>query len=209
MRTPAAAATAVSAISTILALCAGVAGAAEDAPVPVASVRAFGGEAAGVGAQLWFAQVLRAELSAAALTVTSFEWASADAVARLIGAPRRFIGLRAGYQIEHSGRSAGPWLGSRTAHAFDVGLVGRLESLRGSALEAQVGVEEVYRSAAAVCCDDAALPRFTTGLRASLVGELAIWDELALFAQAELRTGAHVMESYWLPVAAIGARYRF
>jgi hypothetical protein len=192
-----------------LALCAAGAVAAEDAPVPATSLRVFGGEAAGVGAELWCAQRLRVDLSAAALTLTSFDFASAGAVARLLGTTRQFLGLRGGYQIEYSGRSDGPWMGSRTAHSFDVGLVGRIESLRGSALEAQMGVEKVYRPSAAACCDDAALPRFTTGLRASLLGELAIWDQLALFAYAELRTGAHVMESYWLPIAAIGARYRF
>ncbi len=46
-------------------------------------------------------------------------------------------------------------------------------------------------------------------MRLSVVGELALWGELALFAQGELRTGAHVMEIRWLPTAAAGVRYRF
>ena len=99
--------------------------------------------------------------------------------------------------------------GSRTANALDAGLVARIESARGSALEAQAGIEDVFRSSAAVCCDDASLPTNSTGLRVALAGELALWDELALFAQAELRTGAHVMEIGWLPMAAAGVRYRF
>lgn len=183
--------------------------AAEDAPVPAVTVQAFGGPAAGLGTQLWLAQLLRADVSAGAALVDPFDWVSGALVLRLVGTPRHFVGLRAGYQLEYNGKEASTWMGSRTTHAVDGGLVARIESERGSAVEAQAGVEEVFRSSAVICCDNAALPRTSTGVRLSLVGELAVWNQLALYAQAELRTGAHLMEIGVLPMAALGVRYRF
>jgi hypothetical protein len=183
--------------------------AAQELPVPEIGVRAFAGMGSGVGAQLWLAQRVRVDVSAGTLTVTSFDWMSAAAVVRVVGSPRRFIGVRGGFQAEYNGDSRGTWMGSRTADALDAGLVARIESARGSAVEAQAGIEGVFRSSPAVCCDDAALPTRSAGVRLSLTGELALWGELALFAQGELRTGAHVLEIGWLPTAAAGVRYRF
>ncbi|HVY36455.1 MAG TPA: hypothetical protein VHM31_00925 [Polyangia bacterium] len=183
--------------------------AADDVPVPAVTVQAFGGPAAGVGARLWFAQLLRADLSAGAALVGPFDWASWALIVRLAGTPRQFVALRTGYQVEYDGQVDSTWMGSRTAHAFDAGLVARIESARGSAVEAQAGVEEVFRSSAAICCDNAALPRTSTGVRVSLLGEVAVWNQLALYAQGELRTGAHIMEIGVLPMAVLGVRYRF
>ncbi len=196
-------------LSAGLILCAAGHVAAQEMPVPDVSVRAFAGLGSGVGAQLWSEQRVRVDLSAGTLTVARFDWMSAALVVRLNGGPRRFIGLRGGYQVEYNADERGSWIGSRTANALDAGVVARIESARGSALEAQAGIEDVFRSSPAVCCDDAPLPTNSTGLRASVTGELALWDELGAFAQAELRTGAHVMEIGWLPTAAAGIRYRF
>jgi hypothetical protein len=192
-----------------LVLCGTGPAAAQDVPVPETSVRAFAGLGSGVGAELWSEQWVRLDLSVGSLTPASFDWVSAALVVRLGGSPRRFIGVRGGYQLEYDGDSRGTWMGSRTANAVDASLVGRIESVRGSAFEAQAGVEDVFRSSPAICCDDAALPTNSVGLRLSVTGELAVWDQLALFAQGELRTGAHVMEIGWLPTAGAGVRYRF
>ncbi|MFL5307933.1 MAG: hypothetical protein ACJ8F1_22135 [Polyangia bacterium] len=182
---------------------------AQEVPVPEIGVRAFAGLGSGVGAQLWSAQRVRVDVSVGTLAVTSFDWMSAAVVVRVVGGPRRFIGVRGGFQVEYDGDDRGTWTGSRTADALDAGLVARIESARGSAVEGQAGVEGVFRSSPAVCCDDAALPTRSAGVRLSLTGELAVSGELALFAQGELRTGAHVMEIRWLPTAAAGVRYRF
>src|SRR5439155_1753006 len=68
--------------------------AAQEVPVPEIGVRAFAGMGSGVGAQLWSAQRVRVDVSAGTLTVTSFDWMSAAAVVRVVGSPRRFIGVR-------------------------------------------------------------------------------------------------------------------
>lgn len=206
MRNPTVAA---AALAASVAVCATAARAEQETPVPVTSVRAFAGFGSGVGAQLWWEQRVRADLSAGTLTPSSFDWMSAAVVVPLAGTPRRFIGVRGGFQFEYQGDDRGTWVGSRAADALDGSLVGRLESARGSAVEAQVGVEGVFRSSAAICCDNAALPTRSAGLRLAVVGELAVSDAVAIFAQGELRTGAHVMEIDWLPTTAAGVRYRF
>jgi hypothetical protein len=87
-------------------------------------------------------------------------------------------------------------------------VVGHLESAGGSTLEGQLGVEAVLREQAVICCDDAALPTSSFGVRVALRGELALSDVWALVAQAGLRTAAHLLEINVLPTLAVGVRVR-
>lgn len=181
---------------------------AQEASPPDVSVRAYGGLAIGVGAEVWAHARLRADLDAAT-AFGEFDLASAALVLPLAGTRRGFVGVRAGYELEYDSEDRPGWRGARLSQAVDGGLVGRLESMRGDVIEAQVGVEGVSRSAPAGGSDDALLPTESIGLRVALTGEVALWRELALFAHAELRTGAHLTEIRWLPLAALGLRYRF
>ncbi len=184
---------------------------AEDAPVvPAASASVFVGLGSGVGADVWAGDRLRADVELGTLTFGPVYWGSAGLVGRVVGTQRTFLGVRAGYQLElEEEKGDGTWSGSRSAQAFDAGLVARAQTARGSAVEAQIGAEEVFRASAAVCCDDAPLATRSLGLRASLLGELALSNELALFARAGVRTADHVLELKWLPTASVGVRYRF
>jgi len=181
---------------------------AQEASPPEVSVRAYGGLASGAGAEVWAHARLRTDLDAATF-FGQFDLASAALVVPLAGTRRTFVGVRAGYELEYEAEDGAGWRGSRLSQAVDGSLVGRLESVRGHAIEAQVGVEGVFRAAPAGGSDDALLPTESIGLRVALTGEVALWRELALFAHAELRTGAHVTEIRWLPLAALGLRYRF
>jgi len=125
------------------------------------------------------------------------------------GPPRLFLGLRAGYQLEYYPDDELGFSGSRFAHAVDGSLVAHAESAAGSALEGQIGVEGVFRAAPTRAFDDAALPTASAGLRVAVTGELALSTHIALLAQAELRTGAHLLEIRVLPSGGVGARYRF
>jgi hypothetical protein len=67
----------------------------------------------------------------------------------------------------------------------------------------------VLRAKEIICCDDAALPTSSFGVRIALRGELALSDAWALVAQAGLRTADHILEIKFLPTLAVGARVRF
>jgi len=181
---------------------------AQEASPPDVSVRVTGGLGIGAGAEIWAQARVRTDLDAATF-FGQFDLASAALVLRLAGTRRTFAGVRAGYELEYDADDSPGWRGARLAQAVDGSLVGRLESVRGHAIEAQAGVEGVFRAAPAGGADDALLPTESIGLRVALTGEVAVWRELALFAHAELRTGAHVTGIRWLPVAALGLRYRF
>ncbi len=84
----------------------------------------------------------------------------------------------------------------------------RVESAAGSAFEAQAGVEVVFRSAAAACCDDAALSTGSVGARLLVRGELALSPGWALYAEAGRRTADHLLEIGVLPRLAAGVRVR-
>lgn len=196
--------------AALLSMLCGPARADDSAPVPAATVRAFAGLGSGLGADLWAGERVRADLDLGTLTFGPVYWASAGLVGRLSGTQRKFLGVRAGYELELEEENGnGTWNGSRSAHAVDVGLVARAETARGSAVEWQMGAEEVFRATAAVCCDHAALATRSLGLRASVLGELALSDATALFARAGLRTADHVLEIKWMPTASVGVRYRF
>ncbi len=176
---------------------------------PAAAVRAYAGLGSGAGAELWVIDRVRADVDLGTLTVTPWYWAGAGLAVRVAGSSRHFVGVRGGYQLElEEAGGNGTWSGSRSAHALDAGLIARVESPRGSAIEAQVGAEQVFRSTAAICCDDGALATHSTGFRAGLLGELALSDSLALFARAGLRTADHVLEIRCLPTLSLGVRYR-
>ena len=126
----------------------------------------------------------------------------------LIHKGRSFLGLRAGDTLEYTASQDGWVSGSHFAQAPDAGVVGHLESAGGSTLEGQLGVEAVLREQAVICCDDAALPTSSFGVRVALRGELALSDVWALVAQAGLRTAAHLLEINVLPTLAVGVRVR-
>jgi hypothetical protein len=180
-----------------------------DEPAVTTELRGAVGVGTAVGVRAQVAERLRAEIWLSTALPGAFDWFTAAVVLRVVGQPRTFLGLRAGYQLEYDADDDLDFTGSRFAHAVDGGLVGRLESLAGSAVEAQLGVEGVLRAHPTRGFDDAALPTSSAGLRVALTGELALSTRVALLAQAELRTGAHLLEIRWLPTAGIGARYRF
>ena len=86
--------------------------------------------------------------------------------------------------------------------------MGHLESAGGSTLEGQFGVEAVLRAEATICCDDAALPTSSFGVRVALRGELALSAAWALVGQIGLRTADHLLEINVLPTFAAGVRVR-
>ena len=183
------------------------AGAAGDAD-PATSVRAYGGLGAGVAGDFWSSNTLRLDLDLGTFW-GDFDWASVGGVFPFAGEPGRFIGARVGYQLEYEAVHDDTWVGSRAAHAADVGLVGRIESAGGSAFEAQAGVEAVFRGTEVGCCDSERLRTASAGVRVALLGEAAITHDVALVGHFGLRTGDHLTELTWLPAVDAGLRYRF
>jgi hypothetical protein len=190
----------------------GVARAQDPPPADVAPVdlRAFVGLGSGVAAQAWVpGGRVRFDADLEALWPGEVSWGGLAAVVPLVGTAREFVGVRLGYQLEYMTKEGPGWQGSRIANTPDVGLVARVESARGSAVEVQLGGEAVFREARAICCDDAALRTRTFGVRVALEGELALSPAWALVGQAGVRTGDHVLEIRILPTASAGVRYRF
>ena len=138
-----------------------------------------------------------------------FIWGGAAVVLPTLTWERRFVGVRAGYQLEHMGQAEPYWRGSRFANTPYAGAVVHLESTRGSTFEGGLGVELVLRDEAAVCCDDAALRTLTVGAWFSARGELALTRRLALFGQLGLRTADHLLEIKVMPQLLGGLRLRF
>ncbi|HSY40736.1 MAG TPA: hypothetical protein VLA79_14445, partial [Polyangia bacterium] len=151
---------------------------------------------------------LRVDLDAETAVPSDFSWGGLAVIIPVVRSPRSFFGLRAGDTLEYTATQAGWVSGSRFAQAPDAGVVGHLESAGGSTLEGQFGVEAVLRGEATVCCDDAALPTSSLGVRLALRGELALSDAWALMAQAGLRTADHLLEIGVLPSLAVGVRVR-
>jgi hypothetical protein len=69
-------------------------------------------------------------------------------------------------------------------------------------------MEAALREQATICCDHAALPSSSFGVRLALRGELALSDRWALIAQAGLRTADHLLEIDLLPTLAVGVGVR-
>ncbi len=192
-----------------LALVLVLAGATRAAGAQTVDVRAFAGLGSGVGVEGWLpGERVRIDGGAQAYFAEGFEFGGVGVAVPFTGTARRFFGGRAGYQIEYLGMDDAGWRGSRYAQVPDVGLVVHLESAGGSAFEAQGGFETVFRQTAAVCCDDAALQTTSPGLRLMVRGDLALSRAWALFAEAGLRTGDHVLELKMLPTLAAGVRVR-
>jgi len=172
-------------------------------------VRAFAGFGSGVAVDAWLpGRSLRVDLDAGTGVPSELDWGGLAVVVPVAGKGRSFFGLRGGETLEYTGTRDGWVSGSRFAHAPDAGVVGHLESARGSTLEGQLGVEAVLREQAIICCDDAALPTSSVGVRIALRGELALSDAWALIAQAGLRTADHLLEINVLPTLAVGVRVR-
>ncbi len=181
---------------------------AEPSPAAV-DVRAFAGLGSGIAVDVWLpGRILRVDLDAETAVPSELSWGGLAVIVPVAGKARRFFGLRAGDTLEYTATEAGWVSGSRFAHAPDAGVVGHLESAGGSTLEGQFGVEAVLRGEATVCCDDAALPTSSFGVRLALRGELALSDAWALIAQSGLRTADHLLEINVLPTFAAGVRVR-
>jgi hypothetical protein len=182
-----------------------------DAPPAAFDLRAFAGFGSGIAVDAWLpGRSLRVDLEAGTVAPSQFDWGGLAVIVPVAGKARSFFGLRAGDTLEYTATKVEDgWVsGSRLAHALDAGLVSHLESARGSTLEGQFGVEAVLRGEATVCCDDAALPTSSFGVRLALRGELALSDAWALIAQAGLRTADQVLEIKVLPTFALGVRVR-
>jgi len=177
-------------------------------------VRAFGGFGSGLGLSAWLpGRRLRMDAETAVVVGTTevgtaFTWAGVGAVVPLVQDGPSFVGIRAGYDLEYYRKDDPSWQGSRFAQVPDVGLVARLESARGSSIEAEAGAEAVLRAQSVTCCDSN-LPGSSVGVRAALKVELAVTPTWALFAQLGLRTASHLLEINVLPLASAGLRARF
>jgi hypothetical protein len=172
--------------------------------------RAFVGFGSGIAVDAWLpGRSLRIDLNAETAVPSLVDWAGLAVIVPVARRGRGFFGLRAGDTLEYIATQDGWVRGSHFAHAPDAGVVGHLESTAGSTLEGQFGVEAVLREEATICCDNAALPTSSFGLRLALRGELALSDAWALVAQAGLRTADHLLEIAILPTFAVGGRVRF
>jgi hypothetical protein len=172
-------------------------------------LRAFVGFGSGISVDAWLpGRRLRVDLDAGTAVPAAFDWAGLAVIVPVAGKARSFLGLRAGDTLEYTATQDGWVSGSRFAHALDAGVVGHLESAGGSTLEGQFGAEAVLRGQEVICCDDAALPTSSFGVRLALRGELALSDAWALIAQAGLRTADHLLEIKVLPTFAVGLRVR-
>jgi len=179
------------------------------AALATVDVRAFVGFGSGIAVDAWVpGRRLRVDLEAETAVPSQFSWGGLAVIVPVARSARSFFGLRAGDALEYTATKDGWISGSHFAHAPDVGLVGHLESARGSSLEGQFGVEAVLREEAVICCDNAALPTSSFGVRIGLRGELALTDRWALTAQAGLRTADHLLEIDILPTLAAGVRVR-
>jgi len=180
-----------------------------EAPPATVDVRAFAGFGSGIAADAWLpGRSLRVDLEAATAVPSQFDWGGLAVIVPVARSARSFFGLRAGDTLEYTATQAGWVSGSRFAHGPDAGVVGHLESAGGSTLEGQFGVEAVLRGEEVICCDNAALPTSSFGVRLALRGELALSDRWALIAQAGLRTADHLLEIDLLPTLAVGVRVR-
>lgn len=177
-------------------------------------VRAFAGFGSGASLSAWLAERhLRLDAEAAVVVGTTyvrpaFAWAGIGAIVPVVRRGPSFMGIRIGYDLEDSVKDDPTWQGSRLAQVPDVGLVARLESARGSSIEAEAGGEAVLRATDVICCDSN-LPKSSVGARLGLKAELALTPRFALFAQLGLRTAAHLLEINVLPLASAGLRARF
>jgi hypothetical protein len=181
-----------------------------EAPPATVDARAFIGFGSGISVDAWLpGRRVRVDLDAATTIPSELDWGGLAVVVPIVRSARSFFGLRAGDTLEYTATKDGWISGSRFAQAPDAGVVGHLESAGGSTLEGQLGVEGVFREEATLCCDDAALPTSSFGVRLALRGELALSDAWALVAQAGLRTADHLLEINFLPTFAVGVRVRF
>ena len=174
-------------------------------------MRAFVGLGSGIAVDAWLpGRRLRVDLDAETAVPSQFSFGGLAVIVPVAGRARSFVGLRAGDTLEYTAtkdRVGQREPASRTRPML--GVVGHLESAGGSTLEGQFGVEAVLREEEVLCCDDAALPTSSFGVRLALRGELALSDAWALVAQAGLRTADHLLEIRVLPTFAVGVRVRF
>jgi hypothetical protein len=178
-------------------------------PLSAVAARAFVGAGSGLGVNAWLpGRRVRIDLDAETYVPSEFDWGGVAVIVPVAGWARGFFGLRAGDALEYTATQAG-WIGgSRFAQAPDAGVVVHFESAAGSALEGQFGVEAVLRREATLCCDNAALPTSSVGVRLALRGELAVSDAWALVGEAGLRTADHLLEIKVLPTLSVGVRVR-
>ena len=182
-------------------------GAPQQRPLATVDVRAFVGFGSGIAVDTWlWGRRMRVDLEAATVVPTQIDWGGLAIVVPVARTARGFFGLRAGDTLEYTATRDGWVSGSRFAHAPDVGVVGHLESSGGSTLEGQFGAEAVLRPEATICCDHAALPTSSLGVRLALRGELALSDTWAVVVQAGLRTADHLLEIKVLPTFSVGVR---
>jgi hypothetical protein len=180
-----------------------------DEPLSAVAARAFVGAGSGIGVNAWLpGRRVRVDLDAETYVPSQFDWGGVAVIVPVAGRARGFFGLRAGDTLEYTATQAGWVGGSRLAQAPDAGVVAHFESAAGSMLEGQLGVEAVLRQEATLCCDDAALPTSSIGVRLALRAELAVSDAWALVGEAGLRTADHLLEIKVLPTFAVGVRVR-
>ena len=180
-----------------------------EAQPPSVDLRAFIGLGSGIAVDGWLpGRSVRVDLDAETAVPSEFSFGGLAVIVPVARSKRSFFGLRAGDTLEYTATRDGWVSGSQFAHALDAGVVGHLESARGSTLEGQFGPEAVLRGKEVICCDDAALRTSSFGIRLALRGELALFDRWALTAQAGLRTADHVLEIKVLPTFAVGVRVR-
>jgi hypothetical protein len=193
----------LAAVTLVVAASAGVAQGEE------VDLRASGGLGLGLAAEAWMpGPRIRIDADAATYYFSGFDWGGVGVAIPFTAPGRSFFGARAGYQLEYDGKSDPTYRGSRWAQAPDIGFVGHLEAAGGSAFEVQAGLEALFRQQEVTCCDDAGLPTQSAGFRLLLRGDLALSSALALYAEAGLRTAAHLLEIRVLPTLWGGVRVR-
>ena len=174
------------------------------------NLRVFAGGGNGIGGDGWLGRRLRLEASVQS-TFPPVRFALADValVIPLTGDRRSFSGIRAGYQLQYVDDSGATFQGSRISHAPDVGYVFHVELADGTTIQADLGVEAVYRASAVYCCDHAPLATTSYGIRAALMAELGITSTWGLYGHFGVRTADHLLEVKILPTLAAGLRARF
>lgn len=159
-----------------------------------------------VAGSAWvLANRMRLELGGYVLLDELRMWIAEGASTIRLGAPesRSFIGPRVGYRFA----DVATCQGSYSTHAFDAGLVAHAESKRAHVLEVALGPELIRRNAFAGC--DSYLPGSSSGVRASVRGELAVSPASALYLELGLRTANHLHEIHVLPTLRLGLRVRW
>lgn len=150
----------------------------------------------------------RLRLELAARGVPSSGLAEGAVLVRLVGDPAHALWARAGVlqqRFRYTCWDRGGVDIVDNATSLDGGLSYRRRWESGALLVAEAGVETLSR--VGLYCNDSVLPSSSTGVRASLAGQLPITSRLGFYGRFGFRSAAHLKEIGLLPELFLGLAF--